>query len=72
MVDHNKVYNFSAGPCVLPKEVLRRVQAEIFDWHGSGLSVMEMSHRNAYFAEIMATTKKDLRTFMEIPDNFEI
>jgi phosphoserine aminotransferase len=48
------------------------VQAEIFDWHGSGLSVMEMSHRNAYFAEIMATTKKDLRTFMEIPDNFEI
>jgi phosphoserine aminotransferase len=44
----------------------------MFDWHGSGLSVMEMSHRGTYFKEIIETTKKDLRTLMEIPDEFEI
>ena len=72
MVDHTKVFNFSAGPCILPKEVFRRAQEEMFDWHGSGLSVMEMSHRGTYFKEIIETTKKDLRTLMEIPDDFEI
>ena len=47
-----KVFNFSAGPCVLPKEVLKQAQEEMMDWHGSGVSVMEMSHRSKEFISI--------------------
>jgi phosphoserine aminotransferase len=46
------VYNFSAGPCILPKEVLKQSQEELMDWHGSGVSVMEMSHRSKEFIDI--------------------
>ena len=53
MVESKKtVYNFSAGPCVLPKEVIKTVQDELMDWHGTGLSVMEMSHRGKHFIAI--------------------
>ena len=69
-MEGKQVHNFSAGPCVLPKEVLKRAQAELLDWHGSGLSVMEMSHRGKYFVEIAETTRDNLRKLMSIPDDF--
>jgi len=72
MVEGKKVFNFSAGPCVLPKEVLKRAQAELLDWHGSGLSVMEMSHRGKYFIEIAETAKANLRKLLSIPEDYTI
>ncbi|MES2013371.1 MAG: 3-phosphoserine/phosphohydroxythreonine transaminase [Pseudomonadota bacterium] len=67
-----KIYNFSAGPAVLPKPVLERAQAEMLDWHGSGMSVMEMSHRGKEFTSILAKTEADLRTLLNIPDNYKV
>jgi len=55
-----QIYNFSAGPAVLPKDVLTQVQAELLDWHGSGMSVMEMSHRGKEFMSIAAEAEADL------------
>ena len=56
------IYNFSAGPAVLPKEVLQQAAAEMLDWHGSGMSVMEMSHRGPEFISIYRQAEADLRT----------
>jgi phosphoserine aminotransferase len=67
-----QIYNFSAGPAVLPKPVLARAQAEMLDWHGSGMSVMEMSHRGKEFMGILAKAEADLRTLMHIPSNYKI
>ncbi|HUW25059.1 MAG TPA: 3-phosphoserine/phosphohydroxythreonine transaminase [Gallionella sp.] len=66
------IYNFSAGPAVLPKEVLQQAQAELLDWHGSGMSVMEMSHRGKEFMSIAAQTEADLRELMGIPANYKV
>jgi len=66
------VYNFSAGPAVLPKAVLERAQAEMLNWHGSGMSVMEMSHRGKEFTSILEKTEADLRTLLAIPPNYEV
>ncbi len=62
-----QIYNFSAGPAVLPKAVLQRAQAEMLDWHGSGMSVMEMSHRGKEFTSILEKTEFDLRKLLNIP-----
>jgi phosphoserine aminotransferase len=67
-----QIYNFSAGPAVLPKPVLERAQAEMLDWHGSGMSVMEMSHRGKEFTSILAKTESDLRTLLNIPQNYKV
>lgn len=67
-----QIYNFSAGPAVLPKPVLARAQAEMLDWHGSGMSVMEMSHRGKEFTSILEKTEADLRTLMSIPSNYKV
>ncbi len=67
-----KVFNFSAGPAVLPREVLKRARDELTDWHGSGMSVMEMSHRGKEFIEIAQTAEKDLRALMGIPDSYKV
>ncbi len=67
-----QVHNFSAGPCVLPKAVLLKAQAELMDWHGTGLSVMEMSHRGKPFQEIAETAKANLRKLLEIPEDYTI
>ncbi len=67
-----QIYNFSAGPAVLPKPVLERAQAEMLDWHGSGMSVMEMSHRGKEFTSILAKTEADLRTLLSIPNNYKV
>ncbi|MEC4176897.1 3-phosphoserine/phosphohydroxythreonine transaminase [Adlercreutzia sp. R7] len=67
-----RVYNFSAGPAVLPEEVLRQAAAEMLDYNGTGMSVMEMSHRSAPFAEIIETAEADLRELLAIPDNYQV
>lgn len=67
-----RVYNFSAGPAVLPEEVLREAAEEMMDYRGSGMSVMEMSHRSQTFQEIIDTAEADLRELMNIPDNYKV
>ena len=67
-----RVYNFSAGPAVLPEEVLKEAAAEMLDYNGSGMSVMEMSHRSKDFQEIIDTAEADLRDLMNIPDNYKV
>ncbi|HUW28551.1 MAG TPA: 3-phosphoserine/phosphohydroxythreonine transaminase [Sulfuriferula sp.] len=66
------IYNFSAGPAVLPKAVLEQARDEMMDWHGSGMSVMEMSHRGKEFMGIAAQTEADLRELMGIPANYKV
>lgn len=67
-----KIYNFAAGPAVLPSEVLQQVQAELLDWHSAGMSVMEMSHRGKEFMAIAAEAEADLRELMGIPANYKV
>ena len=67
-----KIYNFSAGPAVLPEEVLRQAQTEMLDWHGSGMSVMEMSHRGPEYMAIHAQAEQDLRELLSIPENYKV
>lgn len=68
----NEVYNFSAGPSVLPEEVLARAQAELMNYGGSGMSVMEMSHRSKQFQEIFEATKAKFKKLFSIPDTHEV
>ncbi len=68
----SRVYNFSAGPAVLPQEVLQQAKDEMLDWHGCGMSVMEMSHRGAEFSSIAAEAEADLRELMGIPDDYKV
>ena len=67
-----RVFNFSAGPAVLPEPVLRQAAAEMLDWHGSGMSVMEMSHRGKEFISIAAKAEADLRTLLAIPASYKV
>ena len=67
-----RVYNFSAGPAVLPEEVLSSAAAEMLDYQGTGMSVMEMSHRSAAFKGIIETAEQDIRDLMNIPDNYRV
>ena len=67
-----RVFNFSAGPAVLPLEVLEQARAEMTDWHGSGMSVMEMSHRGKEFMDIAARAEADLRDLMGIPADYKV
>ena len=66
------IYNFSAGPAVLPHEVLLQAREEMLDWHGSGMSVMEMSHRGKEYMSIQAEAEKDLRELLAIPANYKV
>jgi len=68
----HRVFNFSAGPAALPQAVLEQAAAEMLDWHGSGMSVMEMSHRGKEFVSIAAQAEADLRELMNIPDNYKV
>ncbi len=67
-----RIFNFSAGPAVLPQEVLQQARDEMLDWHGSGMSVMEMSHRGKEFMGIAAQTEADLRELLGIPGNYKV
>ena len=67
-----RVYNFSAGPAAMPEPVLQRAQAELLDYRGSGMSVMEMSHRGSHFMAILAKAEADLRTLLAIPAHYRV
>ena len=67
-----RVYNFSAGPAVLPEEVLQEAAAEMLDYRGTGMSVMEMSHRSKTYQSIIDEAEQDLRDLMNIPDNYKV
>ena len=68
----SRLYNFAAGPAVLPEEVLKEAAEEMLDYKGTGMSVMEMSHRSKVFEEIIKEAEQDLRGLMNIPDNYKI
>ncbi|MCI0517638.1 MAG: 3-phosphoserine/phosphohydroxythreonine transaminase [Woeseiaceae bacterium] len=68
----SRVYNFSAGPAALPLEVLERIRADIPDWNGTGMSVMEVSHRGKAFMETAARAEKDVRDLLSVPDDYSV
>jgi phosphoserine aminotransferase len=68
----NRIYNFSAGPAILPTEVLEKAQNELLSLGGIGMSVMEISHRSEYFEPILANAKEGIRELLEIPENYQI
>jgi phosphoserine aminotransferase len=67
-----KVYNFNPGPGMLPEPVLRKAQEEMLDWHGTGMSIMELGHRGSEFQEVAAKAEADLRELMHIPDDYAV
>ena len=68
----SRVYNFSAGPAALPIEVLETIRADIPDWQGTGMSVMEVSHRGKEFVELAARCEANLRKLLGIPDDYSV
>ena len=71
-MERNQVYNFSAGPAVLPEEVLREAADEMMNYRGTGMSVMEMSHRSSDYQAIIDDAEQDLRDLLGIPDNYKV
>jgi len=71
-VADNRILNFSAGPAMLPMDVLETAQKDLVSWNGTGMSVMEMSHRSKEFMSIASKAETDLRTLLEIPDNYKV
>ena len=67
-----RVFNFSPGPAVLPQAVLEQARDELLDWHGAGMSVMEMSHRSKEFIAIAEAAQADLRGLLAIPANYKV
>lgn len=68
----SRVYNFSAGPAALPLEVLEQINAELLDWQGTGMSVMEVSHRGKQFVELAARAESNLRSLLGVPDDYSV
>ncbi|KXZ53964.1 hypothetical protein GPECTOR_6g883 [Gonium pectorale] len=69
---HGRVFNFSAGPAILPVDVLERAQADLVNWQGSGMSIMEMSHRGKEFESVIQKAEADLRALLNIPANYKV
>lgn len=67
-----RVYNFSAGPAILPEAVLKQAQEELLDWHGAGASIMEMSHRGKEFVSVAAEAEQDVRDLLGVPTNYKV
>lgn len=68
----NRLYNFNAGPSMLPEDVLKQAQTEMLDWHGIGMSIMEIGHRTLEFTQLAEQAEADLRELMEIPNNYHV
>lgn len=68
----NRAYNFGAGPAMLPDVVLQQAQEEMLDWHGTGMSVVEVSHRSAAFMELVKKAEQDFRELLSVPDNYKV
>ena len=71
-MEAGRIFNFSAGPSCLPLDILKEAQAEVLNYHGTGMSIMEMSHRNKEFAKLWNATRKGLSTLLGIPDDYII
>ncbi|MBO4873032.1 MAG: aminotransferase class V-fold PLP-dependent enzyme, partial [Lachnospiraceae bacterium] len=71
-MNYGRTYNFSAGPAMMPEPVLEEIRDELLNYNGSGMCVMEMSHRSKVFEEIIHEAEKDLRELMNIPDNYKV
>ena len=69
---YGRIFNFSAGPAMMPEPVLEEIKDEMLNYRGSGMSVMEMSHRSAVYQQIIDDAEKDLRELMGIPDNYKV
>lgn len=69
---YDRIFNFSAGPATMPVEVLEEIAAEVLNYRGSGMSVMEMSHRSKVFQQIVDEAEADLRELMHIPENYKV
>ena len=67
-----RIFNFSAGPAVMPEEVLAQARDEMLDWHGTGMSIMEMSHRSKAFISVASTAESDLRSLLGIPGTYKV
>ena len=67
-----RVYNFSAGPAILPEAVLKQAQEELLDWHGAGASIMEMSHRGKEFVSVASEAEQDVRDLLGVPNNYKV
>jgi phosphoserine aminotransferase len=67
-----RVYNFCAGPAALPEKVLKKASAEMLDWHGKGLSIMEMSHRGPEYVSVAKKAEQYLRDLLSVPDNYKV
>ena len=65
-------WNFSAGPAAIPEEVLKEAQSEMLEWQGSGMSVMEMSHRSSEYIDIANKARKDLTDLLKIPNDYQV
>ncbi len=68
----SRVYNFSAGPAALPLDVLKQIDNDIFDWQGTGMSVMEVSHRGKEFVALAARAEANLRKLLGVPDDYAV
>ena len=68
----DRAYNFAAGPAQMPESVLKKAQAELLNWHGCGMSVMEMSHRSSAYDQIIKEAQRRLRALLQIPDNYKV
>jgi len=68
----SRIYNFSAGPAMLPEAVLKQAQEELLDWHGAGASIMEMSHRGKEFVSVAAEAEQDVRELLGVPNNYKV
>ena len=69
---YGRIHNFAAGPAVMPVPVLEQARDELLNWHGNGMSVMEMSHRGKHFESIIQQAEADLRTLLQIPANYKV
>lgn len=71
-MEHGRVYNFSAGPCCLPLEILEKAQKDLLNYGGTGMSIMEMSHRNKLYAKVWNDARNGLRKLLGIPAEYQI
>ena len=71
-MEHRRVYNFSAGPCCLPLEVLKQAQDELLNFHGTGMSIMEISHRNKEYAKVWNNARNGFRKLLGIKEDYQV
>ena len=71
-MEHGRVYNFSAGPCCLPLDILKKAQENLLNFQGTGMSIMEISHRNKAYAKVWNDARNGLRKLLGIPEEYQV